>query len=119
MAGRPIESYVRKFREAAENDLNMPQALAVMWGALKDADAAPADVYATLLEMDKVLGLGVADMKEQALEISEAEIEQAIADRQAARKARNFALGDKIRNDLLAKGIVLEDGPKGTTWRRA
>jgi cysteinyl-tRNA synthetase len=48
-----------------------------------------------------------------------AAIEAAIAERMAARKSKNFARADAIRSELLAQGILLEDGPKGTTWRRA
>jgi cysteinyl-tRNA synthetase len=49
---------------------------------------------------------------------TEAEIEAAISARQAARKARNFTESDRIRDELKAKGVLLEDGPKGTTWKR-
>jgi cysteinyl-tRNA synthetase len=49
---------------------------------------------------------------------TEAEIEAAIAARQAARKAKDFKEADRLRDDLKAKGVILEDGPKGTTWKR-
>ena len=49
----------------------------------------------------------------------DARIEQAVAARAAAKKARDFAEADRIRAELLSRGIVLEDGPAGTTWRRA
>ena len=49
---------------------------------------------------------------------TEAEIDAAIAARQAARKAKDFKESDRIRDDLKAKGVILEDGPKGTTWKR-
>jgi cysteinyl-tRNA synthetase len=49
---------------------------------------------------------------------TDAEIEAAIAARQAARKAKDFKESDRIRDELKAKGVILEDGPKGTTWKR-
>jgi cysteinyl-tRNA synthetase len=49
---------------------------------------------------------------------SDAEIDAAIVARQAARKAKDFKESDRIRDELKAKGVILEDGPKGTTWKR-
>jgi len=116
---KPIEKYINEFRAAAEDDLNMPRALAAMWATLKDTGASKGEIYATLLEMDKVLGFGFVEMKEKKLAISEDEIEKLIAERNTARKEKNFARADEIRSELAAKGISLEDKPDGTIWRHA
>jgi len=114
---RPIEQTLREFNEAVEDDLNTPRALAAMWSAVKNEQAERGEVYATLLEMDQVLGLGFEQMTEQPLPIPEAEIEELVEQRNAARKAKDFAKADEIRDRLAALGIALEDGPGGTTWR--
>ncbi len=118
----PIPQHVDRFREAAEDDLNMPRCLAAMWDTINDADAEKASIYATLLEMDKVLGLGMAEMVEDAAAMADddvAEIEKLIIERKEARAAKDFARSDEIRDDLAARGIILEDGPEGTTWHKA
>ena len=51
--------------------------------------------------------------------ISDADISRSIEERAAAKKAKNYSEADRIRKELLDAGIVLEDGPKGTTWRRS
>ena len=114
---RPIEQTLREFNEAVEDDLNTPRALAAMWSAVKNEQAERGEVYATLLEMDQVLGLGFEQMTEQPLPIPEAEIEELVEQRNAARKSKDFAKADEIRDRLAALGIALEDGPGGTPWR--
>ncbi|KPK84600.1 MAG: hypothetical protein AMJ81_05175 [Phycisphaerae bacterium SM23_33] len=114
----PIDSHLDAFRAAAEDDLNTPQALAAMWGALKDAEAEKPRIYATLLAMDEVLGFGFARMQEAALAVSEEEIEKLIAARAEARKAKDFARADAIRDRLKEMGVALEDTAGGTIWRK-
>ena len=65
--------------------------------------------------MCDILGI----ITEKKAELLDADIEQLIEERQAARKAKNFARADEIRNELLEKGIVLEDTREGVKWKRA
>ncbi|MCD6365019.1 MAG: cysteine--tRNA ligase [Planctomycetes bacterium] len=116
---KPVESHLAVFHEAACDDLNMPRALAAMWNALKDTSAPKGRIYATLLDMDNILGFGIAAMEEEALTISDEEIDALIAERQEARENGKFTRADEIREKLKALGIEIMDSPQGTTWRRA
>ena len=116
---QPIESSLREFRAAAEDDLNMPRALAAMWGATKNADAAGGEIYATLLAIDAVLGFGVDQMEAEAAAISDEQIQALLDQRAAARRDKDFARADEVRDELTALGIEIMDSPQGTTWRKA
>lgn len=115
----PLPDHLKGFTTAIADDLNMPRALAAMWAAIKDEGASRGEIYATLLAMDAVLGLGFEQMEEKQLAISQEKIEQLIGERRAARKGKDFARADEIRDTLLAMGIEIMDSPTGTTWRKA
>ncbi|MDR2194334.1 MAG: cysteine--tRNA ligase [Treponema sp.] len=108
------------FKAAIETDLATPRALAELWGLLKDTDIPEAETLAAVFSMDEALGLKLKDaVKKEAPSVDGAYIERCIAERNAAKKAKDFAKADAIRADLKALGIILEDGPAGTTWRSA
>ncbi|MFY8093028.1 MAG: cysteine--tRNA ligase [Niveispirillum sp.] len=119
------------FLAALTDDLNTPLAISVLHelaNAYHKAgdDDARASAAAALKAAANLLGFLNQDPEAwfkwqpagAAGGLDDAAIEHAIADRLAARKAKNFAEADRIRNDLAAQGVILEDGPKGTTWKR-
>ena len=86
----------------------------------RDWPLAPGLAAAAFREAADLLGLWTSDPELWLRGDTDGErIEAAIAARAAARKARDFAEADRIRDRLAAEGVVLEDGPQGTTWRRA
>jgi cysteinyl-tRNA synthetase len=112
------------FAAALDDDLNTAEALGVLFTFLREINAAlvegtlgaagAAASAAAIRSADTVLGILPA--KDEVLP---AEIEAQIAARLAARKRRDFGEADRIRNELAGKGIVLEDGPAGTRWKKA
>jgi cysteinyl-tRNA synthetase len=113
------------FDKALDDGLSTPRALAELWGLLRNAEIPPEDALAAALVMDNVLGLDlsreIAQHREAVpVESQEfiAEIEALLAERSAAKKSKDFAKADGIRNALKERGILLEDGPTGVKWRR-
>ncbi|NLL36862.1 MAG: cysteine--tRNA ligase, partial [Fretibacterium sp.] len=118
------------FIEAMNDDFNTAAAIGVLFEMvrlintwLKDHELLPADFYeAACSELDKIddiLGvIGDPDLPGSSEGPSEAEIEELIALRAEARKAKDFARSDAIRDDLLKRGVVLEDTPQGVRWKR-
>ena len=116
--------FVKKFEEAMDDDFNTADALAAVFELVKFANtnvteesskAFAAGLLELLVKLCDVLGI-IAVKKE---EILDKEIEDLIQERQEARKAKNFARADEIRDELLTKGIILKDTREGVKWKRA
>ncbi len=120
---KEADSYVAKFEEAMEDDFNTADAISAIFELVKFANTnASADRTVEFLNLllEKILLLteicGLIVKKEA--DILDDEIEALIAGRQTARKEKNFARADEIRDELLEKGIVLEDTREGVKWKR-
>jgi len=125
------DEFVARFAAAMDDDFNSPEACAVLFemirevNRLREADLAAAAALAARL---KVLAgvLGVLQLEPDAFlqagaagKVDAAEVEALIAARLAARAEKNWGESDRIRDQLTAMGVVLEDGKGGTTWRLA
>ncbi len=117
------EPHAKRFREAMEDDFNTPEAISVLFDLANEVNKShSADDAGLLKELGHMLGLlqrAPRTFLQGGNDIDSSRIEALIRQRMDARKSRNFAESDRIRDELLQSGIVLEDGPQGTTWRRA
>ncbi len=122
-AGSPALARLEAFRGHIEQDLNTPRALSELQGLVRDAEIKPGEALAVLQAMDGVLGIKLLEsalqsIAEAAPQEGDPRIDALIEERKAAKQAKNFARADEIRNLLKAEGIILEDSPTGTTWKR-
>jgi cysteinyl-tRNA synthetase len=116
--------YLAAFDKALGDDLSSPRALAELWGLVRDPDIEAGEALACAFDMDRVLGFNLAAAARDAGRTGEdpeleREIEALIAERAAAKQAKDYAKADSIRAGLKERGILLEDTPTGTGWRRA
>ncbi len=118
------QEFVGSFEKAMDDDFNTADAISAIFELVKyantTADGESSCAYLNglldlIVKLADVLGI-IIEKKEELLD---ADIEALIQERQAARKERNFARADEIREELLAKGIVLEDTREGVKWKRA
>ncbi|MFO1435200.1 MAG: cysteine--tRNA ligase [Gammaproteobacteria bacterium] len=131
VAGTPSvdwnEAHAQRFRAAMDDDFNTPIAISVLFDLVTATNSGDQAAAKQLKALAGVLGLLQREPNEYlrgrsttAGGLSDADIEAKIAERLAAKKAKNFADSDRIRNELQAAGVILEDKPGGLTeWRRA
>ena len=118
--------YKEKFCDAISNDLNTSMAITIVYDLLKDDTLNDATKRALAEDFDRVLSLNLTTAKvDNPAEDTEVDAEleayilEKIEERKAAKKEKDFAKADAIRDDLLAKGIVLKDTREGVIWHKA
>ena len=115
-AGTRDDQYRQRFAKCVGDDLNMPRVLALAWELVRSDLPGPVK-KATLLEFDRVLGLGLAAWRPTEADVPET-VRELVSQREAARADKRWADADALRESVLALGYELDDAPGGTIVRK-
>ena len=118
-----LDAYRQRYIEKMDDDFNTADAISVLFDLIRDTNSniginSSKELCEKALELIRELGLPLGILQKTTKGDLEAEVEALIAERQQARKDRNFALADKIRDELKARGIELLDTPQGVRWKK-
>ena len=121
VAKEVLDGFKKDFDEAVSDDLNIPKALGIVWNMAK-YETKSDDIYKLIIDTDNVLGLDL-DKEFEEIEVKQdddlaAKVEEMLARRAEARKNKDFATADAIRNELTEMGIEIKDTPQGATWTK-
>lgn len=128
-SGKIDSEYRSRFKSALYDDINTPEAIAIMWNLIKDDSVSPEDKRATLIDFDRVLGIGLLPLLYRSGEPERlavlspsdlpAETERLVEERETARKEGDWVKADELRDTLLVQGFSVEDTKDGPLVRKA
>ncbi|MCX8015925.1 MAG: cysteine--tRNA ligase [Patescibacteria group bacterium] len=113
--GQKAKKYQKKFNYFISEDLKIPQALALMWQMIKDKNISASEKYYLLLDFDKVLGLKLAELKEEKIP---SKILKLVNEREMYRQQKNYQKADELREKIKNLGYLIEDTPSGPVVRK-
>ncbi|WML36289.1 cysteine--tRNA ligase [Clostridium sp. OS1-26] len=121
---KDLDSYKEKYIEKMDDDFNTADAISIIFDLVRDINTnlgvnSSKELVNYSLNLIRELGSPLGILQKSTKGSLEEEIEKLIEERQQARKNKDWALSDKIRDDLKARGIVLEDTPQGVRWKKA
>ena len=108
--GKPDKKYQKKFKDYIEDNLDTPRAVPLLWDVIKDKNISNADKKATVLDFDKVFGLGFKDLKKEKIP---EKIKKLLEEREAARDNKNFKKSDELRDKINSLGYEINDTNEG------
>ncbi|MCK4259704.1 MAG: class I tRNA ligase family protein [Halanaerobiales bacterium] len=110
-----LKKYQERFENAINDDINIPEALGILWELVRNPEMVSKEVYSLILDWDRIFGLDVSQEIEKRQELSE-ELMKLIEERKEARANKDWAHSDALRDQLKEHGVIVKDTKEGMVW---